>query len=82
MNISSKVSFGNGCTCPNCTARDGWYTRAQKELANSYSGTACDVYEKISGKEVSAEARQKCANKMFKAADALDWISIGADLAK
>ena len=36
MNISSKVSFGNGCTCPNCTARDGWYTRAQKELANSY----------------------------------------------
>ena len=52
-----------------------------KELANSYSGTACDVYEKISGKEVSAEARQKCANKMFKAADALDWISIGADLA-
>ena len=33
MNISSKVSFGNGCTCPNCTARDGWYTRAQKELA-------------------------------------------------
>ena len=84
MQINSQVFFGQGSNSQvsSQASRDGWYTRAQKDLAKSYSSVACDVFQSVSGKQVDSDTRAKCADKLYKAGDALDWITIGADLMK